>query len=97
MRSAALALMVAVAGCGGPWLPRATDADARRSGTDLASLARGRELLVGHCSSCHLTPSPRDHAAAQWPTEVAEMQERSKLGPADVALITQYLVAFADR
>ena len=92
----ALAALFATA-CGGPWLPVATEADATRSNAALGDLERGRELLIGNCSGCHLTPSPRDHRAADWPSEVAEMRERAKLTPDEVALITQYLTAFADQ
>lgn len=92
----ALAGLLATA-CGGPWLPVATEADATRSNAALGDLKRGRELLIGNCSGCHLPPSPRDHRAADWPSEVAEMRERAKLTPDEVALITQYLTAFADQ
>lgn len=93
----AVALLGLIAACHGPWLPVATEADATRSNAAAADLNRGRELLIGNCSGCHLTPSPRDQRAADWPSEVAEMRERSKLTADEVALITQYLTAFADQ
>lgn len=93
----AIALLGLVAACRGPWLPVATEADATRSNAAVADLNRGRQLLIHSCSGCHLTPSPRDHRAADWPSEVAEMRERAKLTPDEVALITQYLTAFADQ
>lgn len=96
LKALALAGLLATA-CRGPWLPVATEADATRENVALADLQRGRDLLIHHCSGCHLTPSPRDHRAADWPAEVDEMRERSKLEPAEVALITQYLTAFAER
>jgi cytochrome c5 len=93
----AIALLGLVAACRGPWLPVATEADATRSNAAVADLNRGRQLLIHSCSGCHLTPSPRDHRAADWPSEVAEMRERSKLDADEVALITQYLTAFAEQ
>ena len=95
MRAAVAIALVATAACRGPWLPVATEADAARAQLGLADLNHGRKLLIRHCSGCHLTPSPRDQEAAAWPSEVADMQERSGLEPAEAALITQYLVAFA--
>ena len=96
-RALAVAATLLASACGRPWVPVATEADAARTNTALGDLQRGRELLIGNCSGCHLTPSPRDHRAADWPNEVAEMRERSKLTADEVALITQYLTAFADQ
>lgn len=93
---AAVAIAVVLAGCGRPWIPIATEADAARAATTVAELNRGRTLLVGHCGGCHLPPSPRDRRAADWPAEVAEMRERSGLEPLEAAAVTRYLTAFAD-
>lgn len=99
MRALAI-LLVGLAACGSRVIPVPTDADAARAsalwpGTTTASLARGRTLLLSHCGSCHLPPSPLDHAAAEWPHEVDEMSERSGLTPDDATLVERYLAAFA--
>lgn len=98
---AAVALAVALAaGCGGPWLPKATETDAARAqarwpGTTAEELNHGRSALLKRCSNCHLTPSPADRAAAEWPAEVGEMAERAGLQTGEGELITRYLEAFA--
>lgn len=93
MRAALVALVLA--GCGGSWIPVATEADAVRASSTVAELNRGRTLLVGSCGNCHQAPSPRDRRAAEWPDEVEEMRERADLEPGEAEAITRYLAAFA--
>lgn len=97
MRWTAAALVTAalLAGCGGPWIPVATEADAARTGATVEELERGRSLLVGRCASCHQPPSPRDRRAVDWPGEVGEMRERAGLEPPEADAIVRYLTAFA--
>lgn len=100
MRALAPLLALALAACGGRSIPEPTDADAARvaaqwPGTTTASLSRGRTLLLSHCGNCHLPPSPADHAAAEWTTEVGEMRERAGLTPDDATLVERYLATFA--
>ncbi|HUQ07267.1 MAG TPA: hypothetical protein VM261_32470 [Kofleriaceae bacterium] len=102
MRATILILgsLVTLAACGSRVIPEPTDADAARvsavwPGTTTASLARGRSLLLSHCGSCHLPPSPTEHAATEWPHEVGEMRERAGLTPDDATLVERYLTAFA--
>lgn len=92
---AAAAIAAMVAACSGPWIPAATEADAARTSTSLEALQRGRTLLVNRCGACHITPSPRDHQAADWPEQVEAMRERAKLTPEDASAVTRYLTAFA--
>ena len=96
----ALALATALAGCGGPWLPVATAADATRAqerwpGTTADELNHGRTLLLRRCSSCHQTPSPSERAAADWPAQIDEMAERSGLATGEGPQISRYLQAVA--
>jgi hypothetical protein len=93
-------LLVLAAGCGGTWIPEATDADSARvsaqwPGTTTAQLNQGRSLLLSRCGSCHQPPSPAEKVAASWPGEVQEMAVRAKLSVDDAALVERYLVAFA--
>jgi mono/diheme cytochrome c family protein len=92
---APLVLGVLASGCGGPWIPAATPADAARASTTVEELDRGRALLLNRCGACHATPSPRDRAAADWPAQVEEMRARARLSPEDAAAVTRYVVAFA--
>lgn len=89
-----------LAGCGGRWIPEATDADAARvsaqfPGTTAADLNHGRQLLLSRCGNCHQPPSPSQHAAAEWSHEVLEMRERAGLTDDDARLVERYLAAFA--
>lgn len=93
-------LGVAVLGCGRPWLPVATEADltraqARWPDVTVDDLNHGRALVLRRCSNCHLTPSPSERTAAQWPAQVAEMAERAGLQPAEHGPLTRYMEAFA--
>jgi hypothetical protein len=59
-------------------------------------LERGRSLLQAKCGNgCHLPPSPRDRAAAEWPRHVAEMSVRAGLTGDSRRLVEHYLVTLA--
>jgi len=90
-----LVLLVALVGCGGPYMPMATEADGARASSTADELNRGRTLLLSDCKSCHQPPSPRDLRAADWPSQVEEMRERAHVSPPDAEAITRYLVTFA--
>lgn len=77
--------------------PRATAADAERAQVEIVQLEQGRELLIKKCEGCHKTPMPTDHTAADWPTLLDEMAERSKLDRVQRSLIEKYLVVMAER
>lgn len=59
----------------------------------------GKELLIGRCSICHETPSPRSHTAAGWDQVVVRMQANmikagvETLTDAELDEITAYLRA----
>ena len=41
--------------------------------------SRGAAFLVSYCTQCHALPSPRMHAATEWPPVVARMTERMRM------------------
>jgi hypothetical protein len=91
-----------LAACAHSTAPKVTDADAARAqtrfpGITSAELERGRSLFVGHCSSCHLPPTPTDIAADEWPGHVTEMRERAGLSYDEQDLVVRYVVTMATR
>ena len=93
---AALLALALGAGCAGG-VPAATEADAARAHTSLASLDQGRTLFMAHCGSCHVPPSPSSQPISAWPGHVDEMQTRAHLTPDEASLVKQYLVTLASR
>ncbi len=91
-------LLLALVACAPRVPPPATASDADRAHVELAELQQGRTLLVQKCgNSCHVTPMPSSHPAAEWPKKLDEMAERSHLQPMQRALIEKYLVTMAQR
>ncbi|MCB1231715.1 MAG: hypothetical protein KDN19_15705 [Verrucomicrobiae bacterium] len=65
------------------------------SATGTPSLAEGRRLYYGRCTSCH-APEPVDgYTRAEWRSEVAHMRKRAKLTPAEEADLLAFLMANA--
>ena len=90
--------LVLLAACAPRVPPPATASDANRAHVELAELQQGRTLLVQKCgNSCHVTPMPASHPAAEWPKRLDEMAERSHLQPMQRALIEKYLITMAQR
>jgi mono/diheme cytochrome c family protein len=85
------------AGCAGGAAPAATEADAARAHTSIASLDQGRTLFMAHCGACHVPPSPSSQPISAWPGHVDEMQTRAHLTPDEASLVKQYLVTIAAR
>ncbi len=93
-----LLLLVAIVGCAPRTPPAVTASDASRANVELADLQQGRTLLVQKCgNSCHMTPMPASHPAAEWPKKLDEMADRAHLQPMQRALIEKYLVTMAAR
>lgn len=93
-----MAAVMACGACAPRTPPAATASDASRANVELADLQQGRTLLVQKCgSSCHKTPMPGDHLAAEWPAKIGEMADRAHLAPMQRALIEKYLVTMARR
>jgi nitrate/TMAO reductase-like tetraheme cytochrome c subunit len=92
----ALALLVLAGACR-VTPPHATAADASRANIELAELTEGRALMVTKCGNCHKPPMPDEHLAAEWPSMLDEMAERSNLDPHQRHLIQQYFVVMASR
>jgi len=98
MKRLACLLVIAAAACSPRVPPPATASDASRAHVELSALAQGRTLLIQKCgSSCHATPLPMQHLAAEWPAKLGEMAERSHLDPQQRALIEKYLVTMSSR
>src|SRR5216110_3320167 len=62
-------------------------------GQSLEHLDAGRGLFARHCQSCHALPEPGELAPAAWPRKVAIMARKSGLSQAQIALVSDYLVA----
>jgi hypothetical protein len=91
-------LIVLLAACAPRMPPAATIGDADRAHVELAQLQEGRSLLVRKCGqSCHQTPLPSQHLAAEWPAKLDEMSARAGIDYKQRALIEQYLVTMAPR
>jgi len=98
----ALYLVVFLGACARSTAPHPTDTDVTRAqarwpGTTSADLEHGRDLYVGHCSSCHLPPTPSDYAVEEWPGHIREMRERAHLDETTEDLIKRYVVTMAQR
>ena len=93
-----LLLLLAIVGCAPRTPPAVTASDADRAHVEIAELQQGRTLLVQKCgNSCHVTPMPSQHSAAEWPAKLDEMAGRAHLQPIQRALIEKYLVTMASR
>jgi hypothetical protein len=92
-----LLVLALAAGCAHSTAPEPTEADAARSGIELAELVSGRRLYVGHCGGCHLPPEPSAHSTASWPGHVGEMRERAGLTVEEGRLVERYVVTMASR
>ena len=55
-------------------------------------LAKGRELYVGKCGSCHRLYAPNTYDNQTWKENIDEMQERSEINAQQKELIYQYLI-----
>jgi len=66
---------------------------ARKSGTELALLARGRTIYATRCTECHVARPVTRFSASEWPAEVARMAPRAKLSSEDQLAVERYLVA----
>lgn len=69
-----------------------TPADAQKTGTQLSTLAKGREMYIDHCASCHNLYLPEKYTAAQWKTEVNVMQKKAKIDDVQKETILKYLI-----
>lgn len=90
------AVLLAGGACGAP-PPHATAADAQRASVALAELEAGRSLLLEKCGRCHVAPHPKKYRAVDWPAKVGDMEERSKIDPAQRKSIELYLMTLSGR
>lgn len=91
-----LVLAASLAACVRSVPPQASSLDSARSSVALAELQQGRKLLVRKCGSCHQTPLPKAHTAAEWPSKLDEMSARASLDTYQRHMIQQYLVVMAE-
>jgi mono/diheme cytochrome c family protein len=89
----ALGLLTLALGQGGCASGRAQPPLVAAPGQSVEHLDAGRGLFAGHCQNCHTLPEPRELAPAAWPRKVAIMARKSGLSQAQIALVSDYLVA----
>lgn len=93
MRAAVVGIAaLLIAGCD-ELAPRVTPGLAAAAHAPEPALARGREVFVTACASCHALPSPWATAAADWPRTMATMGAKSRLAPAEVDAALRYVLA----
>jgi len=95
-RSAALSVLVWVAGCGASAIPRPAAPDASWAhqqwpGTTLADLEQGRALYVDNCGGCHTLYSPQRVVAHAFPETFYEMAAEAHVTGPERDLIEHYL------
>ena len=95
-RIIALLVLGSLAACARNVPPQASILDSERSSVALAELQQGRKLLVRKCGSCHQTPLPKAHTAAEWPSKLDEMSARASLDAYQRHMIEQYLVVMTE-
>ena len=100
---AAAVLASAVSGCAGsagtvPVVPGDEKwASTRWPGTTMNDLARGHDVFVSRCSSCHSLPRPEIKSPEEWDGVLDEMAARAKLSAADRTLVSHYLSTASQR
>jgi hypothetical protein len=72
-------------------------ASERWPGTTMSDLARGHDVFVSRCSSCHSLPRPEIKSPDEWDGVLDEMGARAKLSPSERALVNRYLSAASQR
>ena len=106
LRDAVLVLALAasaVVGCGAsaggvPVAPSDEKwASERWPGTTMSDLARGHDVFVSRCSSCHSLPRPEIKSPDEWDGVLDEMAARAKLSTQDRTLVNRYLSSASQR
>lgn len=72
-------------------------ASERWPGTTMNDLARGHDVFVARCSSCHGLPRPDAKSPDEWNGVLDEMAARAKLSSEDRQLVNRYLSAASQR
>jgi hypothetical protein len=60
---------------------------------DVATLRKGRTLLVHRCIECHTLPPLWHYKIEDWPEIVNSMSHRASLKPADRDAVIAYILA----
>ena len=71
----------------------AAELTARRTGGDVAMMARGRLIYTTSCIACHVARPVTQFSPAKWQELVARMAPRAKLASTDRVAVESYLVA----
>jgi len=61
--------------------------------TDVATLRKGRTLLVHRCIECHTLPLLWHYKTEDWPEIVNSMAHRASLKPAEQDAVVAYILA----
>jgi mono/diheme cytochrome c family protein len=72
-------------------------ASERWPGTTMNDLAKGHDVFVSRCSSCHGLPRPDAKSPDEWNGVLDEMAARAKLSSEDRELVNRYLSAASQR
>lgn len=92
-----LSAVALVTACSGPTrLPVATQADADRSGVELARLESGRMLYLNRCTACHRAVQPAKFAPDAWVGHVMEMREKAHLDERELRDVLAYLQTMSE-
>ncbi len=65
----------------------------KRRQVDVATLRKGRTLLVHRCIECHTLPRLWHYSVEDWPNIVNSMSHRASLKPAERDAIVAYILA----
>ena len=92
------AAALALAGCAATSVaPPVTPALISASGgKSTATLAVGREIFAGRCTSCHTADPIGKYSIAKWREIVADMSHRAKLDASQEAALLAYITAAHD-
>ena len=69
---------------------------AASAGKSAATLAAGREIFAGRCTTCHSADPPGKYSVAKWREIVGDMSHRAKLDASQEAALLAYITAAHD-
>ncbi|MFK7851800.1 MAG: hypothetical protein AB8D78_12565 [Akkermansiaceae bacterium] len=73
-------------------IPEVTEKMAMEYGVDQASLMRGRETYMAHCSKCHEHVKPGEIDPEFWPSVTAHMGVKAELDDKQEEELLHYLM-----
>ena len=95
MRAFTVAASLALGGCAvvsvaPPVTPALVAASGGKSAT---TLALGREMFAGRCTTCHAADPTGKYSVTRWREIVGDMAHRAKLDPSQEAALLAYITA----